>query len=225
MTKYYYARREKEEKGEILLEVPMFITPETTKENGQRVSMVKIGCRFYPCIYVWIPEWYYETYKRDIEQQAKEDERSARCLIPDPRNKGGRIRCPESNRCIDCPYVHKHNFDNGHDTSYDALLEVGYDAETGDEMDNDFDFESSSANPEDVIIGLDTLCQLNKILDTIGIQLAEYKPKYGAIFAELRKGVTNASEIARRCGLKPNRTAEDVRKVQAIAKKMYLNLK
>lgn len=101
----------------------------------------------------------------------------------------------------------------------------GFDAETGAESESDFDVASSTATPEEIVVKQDEMQCLNDALDIIIGLLAEEKPKYGAIFSELRKGETNASEIARRCELKPNRTAEDLPKVQAMAKEMYRKMK
>lgn len=221
MVNYYYARKEKFENGVHYLEVPIIVNPETTEENCQHIQMVKIGCRQYPCIYAWIPESYYMEHKRDLESQAKADERSSRCLIP---SSGGRIRCPESNHCFNCPYVGSYVFDNGHDTSLDTLTESGFDAESGTETESDFDVESASFSPEEFLITKDEMQQLGKVLDIMVDLLAKRKPKYGVILSELRNGITNASEIARRCGLKPNRTAEDVRNVQKMARELYEEL-
>lgn len=225
MVNYYYARKEKEEDGVKYLEVPVIVNPETAKENQQHVNLVKIGYRQYLCTFEWIPESFYNTYKCMLEQEAKEDERSHRCLIPDPKKTGGRIRCPECNRCISCPHARKLGFDNGHDASLDALMEDGFDVETGVECESDYDVASSSATPEDIVISADEKKHLDETLDILVSLLAERKPKYGAIFSELRKGETNASEIAIRCGLKPNRTAEDVHKVQSMAKELYKKMK
>lgn len=218
MVNYFYARNEKVKDGVHYLEVPVIVNNETAVENQQRIHMVRIGCRLYPCIFVWIPESYYLTHKRDLESQAKADERSDRCLIP---STGGRIRCPEKNRCISCPYAGRWDFDNGHDSSLDALMGSGFDAESTDEEDSDFDTASLSATPEELLVSRDDMRQLGETLDFMVELLAKRKPKYGAIFSELRKGNTNASEIARRCGLKPNRTAEDMRKVQKLARELY----
>ena len=225
MVNYYYARQEKEENGVKYLEVPMMVNPETAKENGQHFYMEKICGRKFPCIYVWIPESYYEMHKRDLENQAKADERSDRCLIPDPKKPGGRIRCPEKNRCISCPFVGTCNFDNGHDTSLDALMEAGFDAETGVEQESEYDFASAAATPEQIVESHDMMHHLDETLDIVVSLLEKKKPKYGMIFSELRNGETNASEIARRHGLKANRTAEDIPKVQALARELYINIK
>lgn len=225
MVNYYYARKEKEEDGVKYLEVPVMVNPETAKENEQNCSLVKIGYRQFLCVFEWIPESFYSTYKCMLEQEAKEDERSHRCLIPDSKKSGGRIRCPECNRCISCPFAGKTGFDSGHDTSLDALMESGFDIETGLETESEFDAASSAATPEDIVISADERKRLDETLDILVSLLADKKPKYGAIFSELRKGETNASEIARRCGLKPNRTAEDLPKVQAMAKEMYRKMK
>ena len=220
MTNYHYALKSRTIGGREELLVPIIVNPETAEENEQCIRMVKIGGRRYPCIFEWIPESFYHTYKCMIEQEAKADERADRCYIP---SGGGRIRCPKSNRCSSCPYAGRMDFDNGHDTSLDILMESGFDAESGVEIEGGFDAASSTASPEDAIVSRDEKERLDDFLDFLVLQLAEKKPKYGAILSELRNGVTNASEIARRCGLKANRTAEDVRKVQALAREYYRN--
>lgn len=96
MVNYYYARKEKEEDGVKYLEVPVIVNPETAKANNQHYSMVKIGYRQYPCVFEWIPENYYNTHKCMLEQEAKEDERDSRCLVPDPRKMAAESAAPNA---------------------------------------------------------------------------------------------------------------------------------
>lgn len=221
MAGYFYARREKFENGIHYLEVPLVVNLETADANRQRVRMVKIGRRRYPCVFAWIPESYYPTHRRDLESTARADERSRRCLVP---SGNGRIRCPESNRCARCSLAGTREFDNGHDTSLDALMEADLNAESGDGTGYAFDIASPAPGPEELLIRREEARRLGETLDAMAAVIAEKKPRYGAIFAELRRGETNASEIARRCGLKPNRAAEDVRRVRKLAREIYTAL-
>lgn len=233
LKNYYYAKESKtiinKVTGEenVFLKVPIVVTDETETVNGKKVMSVKIGGWHLPCYYDWIPADYYLTHKRDIEAQAKAASRASRCLIDD--GKGGRIRCPDDRSCIGCPNAGKFDFDNGHDTSFDALRENGFDAESGEEKESDFDAEDTCfANPETAAVQKDDEMSRQETLtfafDIVMKRLNAKKPKYGAIFAELRKGVDKPSDIARNAGLKANRTCEDVPKVMKLAQTMLIEV-
>lgn len=229
MTKYFYARHSKVEinkatgKEELMLEVPVMVNPETVKENHQKVCMVKIGWKEYLCTYIWIPESFYLKHKRMLEQEAKADERSNRCLIPD--GQGGKIVCPERNRCNKCKKCLEDKFGNGHSTSLDALQESGYDAETGDEFESDFDYADTYGSADSRLLAEEELQLVDELSRQILRLLIIKNPKYGLIFRERLKGVMKASDIARNTGLKANRTCEDLPKVLALAAQYYAELK
>ena len=225
MKDYYYARESKSlinevtGKEELFLCVPIIVTPETQEVNGKPVRPVKIGGVHLPCYYDWIPAGYYLTHKRDLEATAKAEERRNRCWIDN--GEGGRIRCPDCRSCVGCPNVGRYDFDNGHDASFDALQENGFDSESGEEVENDFDAaDAISTNPETIALRNDRQETLSFAFDIVMKRLYEKKPKYGVIFSELRKGVDKPSDIARNTGLKANRTCEDVPKVMKLAQTM-----
>jgi len=223
MVNYYYAIDRKEENGVEYLKVPMMVNPETAGENGQRVCMVRIGWKHYLCAYVWIPASYYMIHKRMLEQEAKTEERAHRCLISD--GQGGKIMCPETNLCSECPLRLKDSFDNGHATSLDTLLENGHDSESGESKESAFDIEDGAVTGEQKVIAEEELRLIDELSRKIIDRLSEKNPKYGLIFRELLKGIKKPSDIARNTGLKPNRTCEDVPKVQALAAKLYKEFK
>ena len=227
MTKdYYYARREERRinpttgNEEVFLEVPVIVETETETVFGKRIQPVKIGGMHMNCYYDWIPAEYYLNHKRDLEATAKREERSHRCLIPD--GHGGRIMCPESNKCIDCQKCRSFDFDNGHNASLDALQESGFDADDAEEYSG---LADASTDPETAFIGKDIADAWEKASTVILERLAATKPKYGLIFRELLKGVMKPSDIARNTGLKANRTCEDLPKVRALAAEILIEVK
>jgi len=215
MVNYYYARNEKEENGVRFLEVPLRVNPLTAGETNQPVCKVKIGGMHFLCTYQWIPADFYTEYKRMLEKDAKEEERRMRCLIPD--GKGGRIMCPECNHCCKCEKPCSFDFDNGHDTSLDSLMDFGFEPEADSETESDFDIADESANPETKLIFSETEKLWEQVMQDMIDELTAINVKYGLIFRELLRGVMKPSEIARNTGLKANRTCEDLPKVQALA--------
>lgn len=229
MTKqYFYAQSTRYEinpetgEKELYLNVPLRVNPETVVDNKQKVALVKIGWKEYLCTYVWIPASYYIQYKRELESEAKGEERAHRCLIPD--GMGGRIRCPEINRCSECKKCLCFNFDNGHNTSLNKLLDSGFNPESGTEFESDFDIDDGHLTPEQPILFKEEIGMFDAVSRDILTRLAAKKPKYGLIFGELLKGTVKPSEIARNTGLKANRTCEDLPKVRALAATIYKEL-
>jgi len=210
---YYYARREKLENGEKLLEVPIIVNAETAEDNRHHYSMVRIGFRKYPCIYDWIPESYYHTHKCMLEQESKQDERANRCLIVNPKNPGERIPCPEKNRCSTCPYEKLMEYDNGRAASLDALFEDSF-----SEGDRTLDFPEEHSDPEELFLEKEEETEMEEKLLVLIDLLMKKKPRYADIFRELCNGEHNAAAIARRFGLNPHRTAEDVKMIKELVK-------
>ena len=225
MKEYYYAQAAKIENGVKYLYVPFIVTPDSELPEGKKPARVLIARRMLPCCFEWIPESYYDTHRRDLENQAKADERSCRCLVSDPNHVGGRIRCPEKNRCAYCPLALKFNFDPGHDTSLDALMDAGYDTES---IDGENDFQEpmgATESPEKIFSNKESLEELNGILDSLIEMFHQANPTEGAVLELLRQGVDNFSEIARRCGLNPKHASEFIRRVQRKAYKRYIQMK
>jgi len=216
-SNYFYAKKEKIVNGEKFLEVPIIVNTETAAENGHHYSMVRIGLQKCPCIYDWIPESYYRTHKRMLEKEAKIRARNDRCLIDNPKKYGERIRCPEKNRCSTCPYHDSPDFDSGHDTSLEMLMESNYNMENGCDEEG-FDISAALSDPEEQMIRNEENAELEEKLLVLIDLLMKKKPRYADIFRELCNGEHNAAAIARRFGWNPNRTAEDVKMIKELVK-------
>ena len=216
--KYYYAKGVKVmlnyDTGheEPYLLVPVITYSVTGYVDDKKITPEKIGHRYMPCVFQWIPETYYKNHKADIETQAKEDEREHRCLITNRR--GETIRCPESNRCIYCPFAGSFDFNNGHDVSFEECSENGRDPETGADSDSDFDFPAEYSNPEDILIAKEEQEDTEKLLDNF-TDFASKKCQRDAdiIKAMMDDNNKTGSDIARNLGLKPNRTCEDINRI------------
>ena len=203
----FYARAARYTKDwSVELKVPLIVAPEDEVVFGQRVYPIKIGGWYMPCVWCWVNEEYYHTHKCDIEQQSKEAEREHRCWRTN--GHGGRIRCPEENHCIDCPYAKQFDFDNGHDASYDALTESSYDPETGEEIESDFDFAEQTDDTDTDECKIEIRRMFEAILAA--------SPKHGYAALLMSKGV-NGADFAERLKL-GHTAANDVRKqVEALA--------
>ena len=85
-----------------MVKVAVRINPETIDElramyadQEQKISirMVKIGGWRYPCAIYLLPEDEVKGFKRLQQNEAKQEQREARCWLPD--GSGGFIRCDE----------------------------------------------------------------------------------------------------------------------------------
>ncbi|HUM60800.1 MAG TPA: hypothetical protein PLA31_05055 [Clostridia bacterium] len=111
-----------------MVRVAVRITPETVdelramyadQEEKITIRMVKIGGWRYPCAIYLLPEDEVKGFRRLQQNEAKKEQREARCWLPN--GSGGFIRCPEENKCAQCERCKSFNFDTNHPTSYEAL--------------------------------------------------------------------------------------------------------
>lgn len=111
-----------------MVKVAVRINPETIdelraiyadQETKISIRMVKIGGWRYPCVIYLLPEDEVKGFQRLQKNEAKQEQREARCWLPD--GSGGFIRCPEENKCSQCERCKSFSFDNNHPTSYEAL--------------------------------------------------------------------------------------------------------
>ena len=112
-----------------MVKVAVRINPETIDElrklyadQEEKISirMVKIGGWKYPCAIYLLPEDEVQGFKRLQQNEAKQEQREARCWLPD--GSGGFIRCDEEkHKCSQCERCKSFNFDTNHPTSYEAL--------------------------------------------------------------------------------------------------------
>ncbi len=213
-----------------MVKVAVRITPETIdellamyahQEQGITIRMVKIGGWRYPCAIHLLPEDEVKDFKRLQQNEAKREQREARCWLPD--GSGGFIRCDaDKHKCSECERWKSFNFDNCHPTSYEALQELYENQEelyywTGEEAPamKDPSVEESNQLPEEVY---------TEAMQILIDRLTAIKPKYGLIFKELLKGNMQPLNIAKALGIGKSQVYEDVPKVQAAAKKLYFEL-
>lgn len=213
-----------------MVKVAVRITPETIdelramyahQEQGITIRMVKIGGWRYPCTIHLLPEDEVKDFQRLQQNEAKREQREARCWLPD--GSGGFIRCDaDKHKCSECERCKSFNFDNCHPTSYEALQELYENQEeffywTGEEAPakKEPSVEETDQLPEEVY---------TEIMQILIDRLTEMKPKYGLIFKELLKGNMQPLNIAKALGMGKSQVYEDVPKVRAAAKKLYFEL-
>jgi len=213
-----------------IVKVAVRINPETIDElrklyadQEEKISirMVKIGGWKYPCAIYLLPEDEVQGFKRLQQNEAKQEQREARCWLPD--GSGGFIRCDEEkHKCSQCERCKSFNFDTNHPTSYEALQDFYGEQEedlylAGEDIPGikDPSIESADSQKEEAY---------TEIMQILVDRLTAIRPKYGAIFQELLKGNLQPLNIAKALGLGKSQVYETVPKVQELAKKLYFEL-
>lgn len=212
-----------------MVRVAVRITPETIdelramyadQEEKITIRMVKIGGWRYPCAIYQLPENEVKGFKRLQQAEAKQEQREARCWLPN--GSGGFIRCPEENKCSQCERCKSFNFDSNHPTSYEALQDFYGEQEedlylAGEDIPGIKDPSIESADPQQEEA-------YTEIMQLLVDRLTAIRPKYGLIFKELLKGNMQPLNIAKVLGLGKSQMYEAVPKVQELAKKLYFEL-
>lgn len=213
-----------------MVKVAVRINPETIDElrklyadQEEKISirMVKIGGWKYPCAIYLLPEDEVQGFKRLQQNEAKQEQREARCWLPD--GSGGFIRCDEEkHKCSQCERCKSFNFDTNHPTSYEVLQDFYGEQEedlylAGEDIPGikDPSIESADSQKEEAY---------TEIMQILVDRLTAIRPKYGAIFQELLKGNLQPLNIAKALGLGKSQVYETVPKVQELAKKLYFEL-
>ena len=212
-----------------MVKVAVRINPETIdelramyadQEQKFSIRMVKIGGWRYPCAIYLLPEDEVKGFRRLQQNEAKHEQREARCWLPD--GSGGFVRCPEDNKCSQCERCKSFGFDNNHPTSYEALQDFYADQEeelylAGEDM-------PGMKDPSADAMDQQTEEAYTEVMQILVDRLTAIKPKYGAIFQELLKGNLQPLNIAKALGLGKSQIYETVPKVQELAKKLYFEL-
>lgn len=211
------------------VKVAVRITPETVdelramyadQEEKITIRMVKIGGWRYPCAIYQLPENEVKGFKRLQQAEAKQEQREARCWLPN--GSGGFIRCPEENKCSQCERCKSFNFDSNHPTSYETLQDFYGEQEedlylAGEDIPGIKDPSIESADPQQEEA-------YTEIMQVLVDRLTAIRPKYGLVFKELLKGNMQPLNIAKALGLGKSQVYETVPKVQEIAKQLYFEL-
>lgn len=212
-----------------LIKVAVRINPETMdelrvlyadQETKITIRMVKIGAWRYPCAIYLLPEDEVKDFKRLQQNEAKQEQREARCLLPD--GSGGFIRCPGENKCSQCERCKTFNFDNNHPTSYEALQD--FYAEQNEELYLAGEDMPGMKEPSSEVAAEQPKEAYTEIMQILVDRLTATKPKYGLIFRELLKGNLQPLNIAKALGMGKSQVYETVPKVQELAKRLYFEL-
>lgn len=181
-------------------EVPMRVNLETAEVNGQNIVFRKIGGRVRPCLLVWVEEEFAKNYMQMEWADCKADERDERCLKPD--GKGGFIRCPDCNKCIECEKYFSYEFDTMNSTSLDNLgVEI---------PDRTPDFTDSLADKE--------------IMDQVIAGVRMISELAGDILESIRNGNERVSHIAKDIGRANSTVDDNYDKAMAIGREVFMKL-
>ena len=177
--------------------IPMEVTEETITDFGidrKEVKAVKMRGRKIKCIFVPSTKEQYLAYMQPLEAEWKQDEREGRCRI---KGKSGKlVRCPESNKCENCPYGNTVVKEINKPASMEYLTEKN--------------LEPSYDNFEDGVL-------YDVILKSLIQRLASIKPVYGEIFQMMYDQRTQKA-MKEELGI-PQRTLSDhIKKIRSILK-------
>ena len=197
------------EKNQIL--IPMVTTIEAALDYGYSMNDIRlwrIGNRM--CTVVLIPgtKEQYDSYLSSFSKEFKAEDCDKRCQISD--GKGHAIRCPESNKCKDCPFYHsidKIDYgtltfsdlswtnEDGIEEAYEPITPEGY----------------SSAERY-----LELLQELMRYVEAI-------RPEYALVVKLLSDGLTRR-EIAKELGVPKSTVIDWVKKIQELTLKFMENI-
>jgi hypothetical protein len=187
--------------------IPMIIDRASIEDHGMLVGVKKsqirkwrIGNRLVDVVLVPGTKAQYDAVMSSYSAEFKAEDRDKRCEVSN--GKGKLIRCPENNKCSQCPYatsLDKKNFG----TLTFSCLEA--DNEDGEET----DFEAvarATYGTADIYLGM-----LNELISRV----QEIDPNYGKILQLLSDGFSH-KEIADEIGIGKSTVTDKVVKIKAI---------
>ena len=207
--------------------VPVRIHEETLVEfrrlnPGVPVQSRTIGGRKYPCAMYALPEAQSKDFLRLQGNEAKAEQRRARCLQPD--GSGGFIRCPEQNACRRCQRAGAADFDTWQPTSWDALVEkTGQACEEHDRSgsDDEYPWLAETGREDESLWAQDAKKTMRCLID----YLTEIDPFLGKVFEQmLDKSPDWVHPIAVALGCSDGKAKAAIRRAQALAREEYFRL-
>lgn len=195
--------------------IPMIIDKDSIEEHGMIVGVKKsqirkwrVGNRIVDVVLIPGTKAQYNAVMSSYSAEFKSEDRDKRCEISN--GKGKLIRCPETNKCSQCPYstsLDKRNFGT---LTFSCLSAENEDGEESD-------FEAAAPPTYGAAdIYLDMLKELIS-------HVQEIDPNYGKILQLLSDGFSHR-EIADEIGMGKSTVTDKVTKIKAIVIDLLNNM-
>lgn len=197
------------------VQIPMIIDRDSIEEYGMIVGVKKsqirkwrIGNRIVDVVLVPGTKTQYDAVMSSYSAEFKAEDRDKRCEVSN--GKGKLIRCPESNKCSQCPYSTSLDKKNFGTLTFSCLA-----AENKDEEETDFEAAAPAAyGSADIYLGM-----LNELISRV----QEIDPNYGRILQLLSDGFSHR-EIADEIGMGKSTVTDKVARVKAIVMDLLDNM-
>lgn len=187
--------------------IPMIIDKDSIEEHGMlagvRKSQIRkwrVGNRIVDVVLIPGTKEQYDAVMSSYSAEFKAEDRDKRCEISN--GSGKLIRCPENNKCSQCPYAISLDKKNFGTLTFSCLAA---DNEDGEES----DFEPvapATYGAADIYLGM-----LNELISRV----QEIDPNYGKILQLLSDGFSH-KEIADVIGIGKSTVTDKVAKIKAL---------
>jgi hypothetical protein len=188
--------------------IPMIIDRDSIEEHGMIVGVEKsqirkwrVGNRMLDVVLIPGTKEQYDAVMSSYSAEFKAEDRDKRCEVSN--GKGKLIRCPESNKCSQCPYATSLDKKNFGTLTFSCL---SAEKEDGEEA----GFEAitpATYGSADIYLGM-----LNELISRV----QEIDPNYGRILQLLSDGFSHR-EIAVEIGIGKSTVTDKVAKIKEIA--------
>lgn len=187
--------------------IPMIVDRASIEEYGMIAGVKKsqirkwrIGNRLVDVVLVPGTKAQYDAVMSSYSAEFKAEDRDKRCEVSN--GKGKLIRCPESNKCSQCPYAISLDKKNFGTLTFSCLS-----AENEDGEESDFEAVAPTTyGAADIYLGM-----LNELINRVN----EIDPNYGKILQLLSDGFSHR-EIADEIGMGKSTVTDKVTKIKAI---------
>ena len=195
--------------------IPMIIDRDSIEEHGMllgvegsQIRKWRVGNRIVDVVLIPGTKAQYDAVMSYYSAEFKAEDRDKRCEVSN--GKGKLIRCPEDNKCSQCPYatsLDKKNFgtltfsclsaenEDGEEANFEAITPVTY-------------------GSADIYLGM-----LNELISRV----QEIDPNYGRILQLLSDGFSHR-EIAAEIGIGKSTVTDKVTKIKEIAMDLLDNM-
>lgn len=187
--------------------IPMIIDKDSIEEHGMMVGVRKsqirkwrVGNRIVDVVLIPGTKEQYDAVMSSYSAEFKAEDRDKRCEISN--GNGKLIRCPENNKCSQCPYATSLDKKNFGTLTFSCLAA---DNEDGEES----DFEPvapATYGAADIYLGM-----LKELISRV----QEIDPNYGKILQLLSDGFSH-KEIADVIGIGKSTVTDKVAKIKAL---------
>lgn len=187
--------------------IPMIIDRDSIEEYGMiagvkksQIKKWRVGNRIVDVVLIPGTKVQYDAVMSSYSVEFKAEDRDKRCEISN--GKGKLIRCPESNKCSQCPYANSLDKKNFGTLTFSCLA-----AKNEDEEETDYEAVAPATyGSADIYLAI-----LNELI----YRVQEIDPNYGKILQLLSDGFSH-KEIADEIGIGKSTVTDKVAKIKAI---------